>query len=271
MRPDRVESGNPRAPIAWPEADPVGEPPSWFRESLERAEIQLEPGEEDLLCRFLGLMLAANRVANLTAIRNLDDAWRKHMLDALLVLPLVASVEPKEPGARPCIIDVGSGGGVPAVPLACVCPQVDFTLLEATGKKAAFLEHAAASLGLSNVTVRQERSERAARDRGVNTGAGRSGGLRDAFDASLCRALGAMRVAAELTLPFVRPQGVGVFVKGERAEEELREAEHALNSLAAGHLLNHRTETATIVVVRKHAATPRAYPREDGMPKRSPL
>ena len=263
---------SPRAPISWPTAVEPLAMPAWLVDELGEHGISLDTDEPELLGAFLGLLLESNRVANLTAIRQPEDAWRRHVLDAVLLLPIATEIESHQAGRRPTLIDVGSGCGVPGLPLAIVCPSLDLVLLEATGKKAAFLRHAASQLGLGDrVSVRQQRAESAGRDRGENTGAGRTGGLRDAFDASICRALGPLRVAAELALPFVRPQGVGIFVKGERAEDELSEASAALEALKAGHLTTIRTATARVVILRKHAATPKGFPRGDGTPKRDPL
>src|SRR5439155_5786784 len=138
---------------------------------------------------------------NLTAITDPAQAWMKHILDALAIVPVLASVDgqrtrsvsdgppaPGDPGVkRPLadargslsIIDIGSGGGVPGIPLAIVMPDVRMTLLEATGKKADFLRHAAGELGLTNAEVLQGRAESIGQEHKAH---------REKYDAAIARA-----------------------------------------------------------------------------------
>lgn len=162
-------------------------------------------------------------------------------------------------GAR-SLIDVGSGGGMPGIPLKIERPDLELTLLEADGRKAAFLVHATALLGLTGVTVVGERAEVAGR-----------GPLREAFDMAACRALAAMPVVAELCLPFVRVGGRLLAMKGE--VEESAAAIEALGGgppqvVPAGSPARRR---GVVVVVQKVAPTPAAYPRRSGVPGRRPL
>jgi 16S rRNA (guanine527-N7)-methyltransferase len=224
---------------------------------------------------FLALLLDANRSFNLTAIRDPDEAWTRHILDSLTLLPLLADLED---GAR--IIDVGTGGGLPGIPLAIVLPRLRITLLEATGKKAAFLQRTIEQLGLANIEIVNERAERVGQDRGGKSrgsrgggvgGSGVGGGYREAYDVVTARALGRLATGAELTVPLARVGGRVLLFKGRKADEELAEAASALHLLKAVHVGTHDTPTGRIVVLEKHARTPRMYPRRDGEPKRSPL
>lgn len=230
------------------------------------AEMGIEFGPADLerLERFLGLLLLANKTTNLTAITDPAAAWIKHVLDAMTLMPLLASIEPKAPAAaEPLrVIDIGSGGGVPAIPLAIVMPDVRFTLVEATGKKAAFLQATAAALGLSNITVVQDRAERVGQDHRAH---------RERYDAATARALGHLAVVTELAGPLVRPGGVVLAVKGARADEELEESGKALGLIGLRHGQTVPTPTGRVVVLEKTIRTPRLYPRKDGEPARLPL
>ncbi len=229
--------------------------------------IEFEPGELDHLGTFLALLLDANTRTNLTAIKDPADAWTRHVLDALTLLPMLADLPE---GAR--IIDIGSGGGLPAIPLAIVSPHLRFTLLEATGKKCDFLRHAIAELQLSNAGVLQSRAEAAGQDRGTRQPDGsRTGATREAFDAATARAVGPLAVIAELTIPLVKVGGLVVLVKGQRADEELAAAREALQLLGAAHAGTIDTPTGRVVVLEKLRPTPRTYPRRDGEPKRTPL
>lgn len=247
----------PRERLAYPtDAAPLTPPAGW----LDRARdlgVELEAGDTEQLGRYLAILLASNEVLNLTAITDPAEAWEKHILDALTLMPLLAEVQ--ESGK---LADIGSGGGVPAIPLAIVLPQLRFTLIESTAKKAAFLEAAIAALGLANASVSTDRAEDIAQDRR---------GLRESFDVVTARALGRLNVAAELCIPLCRVGGRIVFVKGQKADEELEEARSAIEILGGAHAGTIDTPTGRLVVVEKVARTPRTYPRAAGEPKRKPL
>ncbi len=212
---------------------------------------ELQRGQAE---RFLELLLAANEQFNLTALRSPEEAWERHVVESLRVVPLLG----------PCktLLDVGSGGGVPGMLFAIACPDTQVTLLEATEKKALFLETTAKALGLDNVTVVCRRAEQAA-------GVGEP--MRGAFDLVTARAVAALRILLELTVPFLRVGGTLVAVKGERAPSELLEAERAMKLLNVELVDSERQSTATVLRLRKTAPTSDKYPRRSGEPKRRPL
>ncbi len=162
------------------------------------------------------------------------------------------------------LVDVGSGGGLPGLPLKIVVPRLQVTLVEADGRKAAFLTQACARLGLSDVRVVGRRAEDAAHD----------GDLREAFDVAVARALAPMPVLAELCLPFVRVSG-RLLAQKTRAEE-VNAAGRAIELLGGGKLRiepapSKARRSGVVVVVEKVASTPEAYPRRAGVPARRPL
>ncbi|MEO1008231.1 MAG: 16S rRNA (guanine(527)-N(7))-methyltransferase RsmG [Planctomycetota bacterium] len=236
-------------------AEPLAPPPA-FLEAAAELGIAFEVDDLERLGRFLALLLHANTAMNLTAIRDAGEAWHKHVLDALTLLAPLADLPA---GAR--VIDVGTGGGVPGIPLAIARPDLAVTLLDATAKKAAFARAAADVLGVERAAVLAGRCEALARD----------AAHRDAYAAAVARALGPLPTAAELVLPFVQPGGLAVFIKGQRADEELAQAKHALHALHAAHAGTIDTPTGRLVVLEKLRATPGAYPRANGEPKRRPL
>jgi 16S rRNA (guanine527-N7)-methyltransferase len=245
-------------------------PPDDFLRAAAGLGVAFEPGDLDRLGRFLALLLDANRTVNLTAITDPREAWTKHILDAMTLLPLLAELPD-----RSRVIDVGSGGGVPGIPLAIVLPRLSFTLLEATGKKAAFLRRAVDALGLANVTVVNDRAENVGQDRGRPGPRGAPapppGGHRESDDAVIARAVGPVAVVAELCVPLCRVGGRVLLIKGQRAERELAEAEGALRRLLVVHEGTVDTPTGRIVVLTKRSRTPRVYPRPPGEPARAPL
>ncbi|TMC05845.1 MAG: 16S rRNA (guanine(527)-N(7))-methyltransferase RsmG [Chloroflexi bacterium] len=157
------------------------------------------------------------------------------------------------------VVDVGSGGGMPGIPLKIARPGLRVVLVEADQRKAAFLVHAAARLEL-DVEVVAERAETAGR-----------GALREAFDAAVCRALAPMPVLAELCLPFVRAGGRLLAMKAQ-----VEEAAAAIELLGGGPAAvvpapSSARERGVVVVVPKLRPTPDAYPRRPGLPARRPL
>lgn len=227
-----------------------------FLAAAEALGLAFDPGDLERLERYLGLLLEANQRFNLTAVIDPAQAWMRHLLDALTLVPILESCEAER------VIDVGSGGGVPGIPLAIVRPSMAMTLLEATGKKAAFLEATAQALGLGNVTVLRERAETAGQDHRR---------WREQFDAVLARAVGPLPTLLELTLPLAKVGGLVLAIKGEKAPQEIEAAKQALHALHARVIESLRTPTGTIVVVEKERKTPRLYPRAAGEPKRKPL
>lgn len=248
-------------------------PPQEFLDAASALGIEFEGSDLARLGLYLAALLETNKTTNLTAIRDEKEAWTRHILDSLTLLAPLADLSEQ---AR--VIDVGSGGGLPGIPLAIVLPSVRFTLLEATGKKAEFLKAMVSFLKLSNAVVVQERAERAAHQRGEKSDKGaRTGGHREAYDAVVARAVGRLHSLAELTVPFAKAPAAGqaaglvLLIKGQKAEEELVEAQEALHVLKAVHTTTLDTPTGRIVVLEKGAATPRIYPRADGEPTRVPL
>ncbi len=217
------------------------------------------------LARYRDLLLAANRQFNLTAVRHADGIEQRLIVESLRLLPTLDRWLPST--GAPRLIDVGSGGGVPGLVLAIARPNVAVTLLDATGKKVAFLRDAIAALGLPRVSAVHGRAETVAHE--VD--------YRGAYDFATARAVASLPALCEVCLPFLRPGGVALLVKGIDIADELAAARSAVPRLGGevleAPILPHRgTETATrLVVVRKTGPTPRMYPRRVGVPVKSPL
>jgi 16S rRNA (guanine527-N7)-methyltransferase len=161
-------------------------------------DIELDRARADALLNLVDELEVANAQFNLTAIRDRPGMLRKHVLDSL-------SVQPFLKGAR--VADVGTGAGFPGLPLAIVNPERHFSLIEATGKKARFVEHTRERLGLSNVEVVNERAER----------------FRPAepFDIIIARALSSLADFVAYAGHLCAPQGRLLAMKGKRPDEEL--------------------------------------------------
>ncbi|HEY5960538.1 MAG TPA: 16S rRNA (guanine(527)-N(7))-methyltransferase RsmG [Polyangiaceae bacterium] len=216
--------------------------------------VALRPEQRSQLTKYLELLLESAQLFNITAIQDPTLAWERHVLESLRLLPFI--------GSATRLIDVGTGGGIPGMVVAIAQPEVNVTLLEATAKKARFLEQTAQALQLGNVSVVCERAE---------TAGAYGSHLRESFDIVTARALAPMRVLAELLAPFAKVGALVIAVKGERASTELAEAANALWSMHLEHETTVRQPTASVVMLRKRAATSSKYPRRAGEPKRNPL
>jgi 16S rRNA (guanine527-N7)-methyltransferase len=226
-----------------------GVPPEVI-EGLSARGIELEPKDIARLGHFLDLLEDANARFNLTAIRDRAQAWERHIADSLELLPYLASASAE--GERLRVADVGTGGGMPGLVLACVMPDADFTLVESVGKKARFLEDSVRALGLRNVRVEQRRAEDLGQDHHAT---------RERFDVATSRAVARLPLLLELCLPLVRPGGVMLTIKGEQAAAEVAESARALGELRGAVVDQVRTPTGTILVIEKTGRTPRTWPR----------
>ncbi len=167
-------------------------------------------------------------------------------------------------GEAKTLVDVGSGGGLPGLPLKIARPELAVTLVEADQAKAAFLVRACAQLGLRGVDVVARRAE----------DVGRDGKYRERFEVAVARALAPMPVLAELCLPLVRVGGRLLAQKTE--SEDVAAAQNALEILG-GSLISvlpapsAARASGTVVVIEKNRPTPAGYPRRPGVPARKPL
>lgn len=173
-----------------------------WTELCARAGIDLSPEAAGKLDAYLDLLRAVNEQMNLTRITDRPAAEVLHVGDSLTLLPFL-------PPGKIRLADIGTGGGLPGIPIAIARPDVAVTLIDSTQKKAAFLERVAGELKLENVRVIAARSEQL---RGHQ------------YDVVVARALAAMDQMVKWCLPLVRPGGKLLAMKGPRGREELESA-----------------------------------------------
>jgi 16S rRNA (guanine527-N7)-methyltransferase len=215
---------------------------------------------EEKLRAYLQEVLRANQQFNLTAVRDENLAWSKHVVDSL------QGLESSLFEGEAKVIDVGTGPGFPGVVLAIAKPQLQVTLLESIRKKCNFLE-AATAHHAPNAKVLCGRAEELGHDRK----------LRGQFDVAVARAVGSLSEVLELCLPFVRLGGSALLWRGQNAHDEIIAAKQALYGLGGQaevffsyRLPDHDSEYH-LVRVKKVRGTPRGYPRRAGLPKKQPL
>ena len=221
----------------------------------------LSPAQLAQFAAYEALLLAWNERIALTAIREPRQLRIRHFLDAL---SCAAATGPLD-GRR--LIDVGSGAGLPGLPLKILYPDLRLTLVDSVAKKARFVELVAAELGLSDVTVIADRAEVLGQD----------AAHREGYDWATARAVAELRVLVELLLPLVRVGGRALAQKGDSAAEELTAAAPAIAALGGGASqlipvrLPETEATHTLITIDKAAATDPRYPRRVGVPAKRPL
>lgn len=219
------------------------------------------PGQaRRLLGQYVDLLLAENQRLNLTAIREPEAAWRLHVLDSLAALPAVTEV-----GGAPRILDLGTGGGAPGIPLACVLPPARVLLVDSVGKKIEACRRIVAALGLNNVTAVTARAEELAH----------AAEYRESFDVVTARAVAALPLLLEWAVGFLRVGGHCLCFKSTAAlqseEPRARQAARVLKLTAAEPLFYELPgEAGRRVILRyiKVDSTGSQYPRRGGAAKR---
>ena len=207
------------------------------------------------------MLLDWNTRMNLTALTAPEDVAVKHIIDSLTAYDAACF-----DGAR-TLIDVGTGAGLPGIPLAVYAPQITVTLLDSLNKRVRFLTEVTAAMGLQNVRCIHARAEEAAR----------TAEHRAAYDIVVSRAVARLPVLLEYTLPFVCVGGTLLALKGRAYAEEQKEARRAAEVLGGGRItarpvhLPGLDDVRAILTVTKERQTPAAYPRGGGAPPRRPL
>lgn len=209
------------------------------------------------------LLLAWNERINLTAVTDPAEVDRRLFLDSLLLLPALDAALDVIGSAPGLMIDIGSGAGFPGLPIKIMRPDLEIALVEATGKKVAFLDACIAELGLARITTIHGRAE----------DLGHDPAFRGRFDVVTARAVASLPALLELGMPFLQTGGRALFPKGVDIAAELAAAV-AVAPIVGGRIVASRPlpgGQTTLVAVAKTHATPATYPRRAGIPAREPL
>lgn len=223
---------------------------------------ELPQGRASLLadyCRHLD----SYRESNIIGAKTIGEIVEDHVLDSLSCLLFEPLKDAKD------LADVGSGGGLPGLPLGIAVAGMRVSLIEATAKKVKFLNEAVGRLGASNIQTVNARAE----------DAGKSKAFRGRYDVATARAVASLDVLAEYCLPFVRVGGYAIAMKGRIEKEELDRGKVASRLLGAEivevipvpRLPEYEQKTRHLVVFEKVAQTPAKYPRRVGLPAKNPL
>jgi 16S rRNA (guanine527-N7)-methyltransferase len=179
-------------------------------EGAEKLGITLDSSQLEQFAMYYRDLIEWNERINLTAVTDIEEVQVKHFLDSLTLVSLI-----REKQCENCkVIDVGTGAGFPGIPLKIALPQINMTLLEATAKKAGFLEHIIKELKLQDIDVLNERAEEAAQ----------KPDFREKFDVVVSRAVAELAILAELTLPFCAVGGCVIAQKKGDIQLELEQS-----------------------------------------------
>ncbi|HZK09623.1 MAG TPA: 16S rRNA (guanine(527)-N(7))-methyltransferase RsmG [Clostridia bacterium] len=223
---------------------------------MKKLHPKLDSIQEEKLSIFRDMVLEKNKVMNLTAITEEDKFYLKHFVDSTKILSFVE--------LKGRVLDLGTGAGFPGIPLAILCPDTEFFLIDSLRKRIRFLEEVVQRLELTNVSLLHARAEDAGR-----------GELRESFDAVVTRALAPLPLLLEYCIPFLKTGANLYAYKGIKLDEELKESKNALHQLKVKvekvYIYTLGDEEHRILSAKKTKSTPKLYPRRPDEIKKAPL
>lgn len=232
-----------------------------LRQVAEEYGIMLTSDQVAAFSLYQELLVSWNEKINLTAITEPREVAVKHMIDSL------SCYDERFFPVGCAVVDVGTGAGFPGIPLKILRSDIKLTLVDSLNKRLTFLQDVVDQLDLKDVKLIHARAEEA----------GRMKEQRDRHQVAVSRAVARLNTLAELCLPFVKPGGYFIALKGAQYQEELAEAEQAIKTLAASVndvrpvSLPGLDDRRAVIYIRKERPTPVGYPRRPGIPEKKPL
>lgn len=230
-----------------------------LKNGLKEFKIDFDDTSIERFEKYGSMIREWNQKINLTAITDQNEMAIKHFVDSATLL---SAVQLKE---KAKVIDIGTGAGFPGVPLKILRPDIDLTLLDGLNKRLIFLNEVMNTLGL-NANIIHSRAEEGSR----------KAELREQFDLATSRAVAALNVLVEYCIPYVRVGGVFVAMKGPEVEEELKQAENAINILG-GKIREIKkfslpdNSRRSIIIIDKVRPISDKYPRHGSKISKKPL
>lgn len=230
-------------------------------EGLQDLGLSLSDSQIEMFEIYKELIKDWNNKINITSITEDKDIYIKHFLDSATIFKsgLIKN------GAS--IIDVGTGGGFPGLPIKIINQKTNITLLDSLNKRIVFLNEVIDKIGFSNMVAIHGRAEEF----------GKMPEYREKFDITVSRAVAALNVLCEYCLPFVKVGGYFIAMKSTNVDDELKQANNAIKIL--GGTLSKSLDvtipntdiTHRLIIIKKTRQTPTKYPRGSGKPKKKPL
>ena len=231
----------------------------YIQKSFEQAEMPISGEQAEKLSSYMAGILEKNRFINLTSITEEKEFVKKHYLDSASAGRLPSYQQALR------IIDLGTGGGFPGIPLAILSPDKEFVLADSLAKRLDVIRELMEKTGIKNVELVHGRAE----------DLGKDPSYRECFDICVSRAVADLAVLAEYCLPLVRIGGSFIAYKGPGWEEEVKRAEKAVAILGGSFFHCHdagSTENGHVLLeFKKVSETPYRYPRKAGIPTKKPI
>ena len=231
-----------------------------LEKSLEKLNIEFNNDQIQKFNAYYELLIEWNNKINLTTITEYDDVVSKHFIDSILICGFIDLSGKK-------IIDIGTGGGFPGIPVKIISPDTDIVLLDSLNKRVNFLNEVISELKLEKIEAIHGRAEDLAHDKN----------LRGKFDYSISRAVANLSTLSELCIPFLKKGGTFISYKSENTDEEIKDAESAIKILGSK---IERVEESIIpendikrrfILIKNIKQVDNRYPRKAGIPKKDPL
>jgi 16S rRNA (guanine527-N7)-methyltransferase len=232
-------------------------------EAASSIGIALSKEQEKAFLLYLKLLQNKNKTTNIVANSEEKEIIWRHFIDSMAIPPILHHLFTEE--RQLSLLDIGTGGGFPGIPLKIIYPNLYLGLMEATNKKVEFIKEVVQKLSLDNINITWGRAEEF----------GQEEQYRGKYDVVVARALAGLNTLAELTLPFLKKQGFFIAYKGPKYEGELAKAEKAI--LVLGGEVQDIIESditgikRAFVIIKKVSTTPAKYPRRPGIPQKRPI
>ena len=234
---------------------------NWVKYTDEYLNITISESQQEQFAIYEKLLLEWNEKFNLTAVRDVEGIRIKHFFDSLTCTKALGNLNGKT------LVDVGTGAGLPGIPLKIIYPEMSLVLVDATGKKVNFCQHVIQTLGLKNSMAIQARSEEM----------GLTREHRERYDVAVARAVARLPILCEYLLPLVKIGGVILAQKGETAAEELAQSKKAIKMMGGKNQnilsvsLPIFEDRRYLILIEKATSTPANYPRRAGIPSQKPI
>lgn len=232
-----------------------------LNEASNNVGLKFDEKKYDQFMKYKDLIKEWNEKVNLTAIKEDDAIVKKHFIDSLKVFEFNQIKNAKN------IIDIGTGGGFPGIPMKIIKPEINIVLLDSLNKRVNFLNEVINSLKLNNIKAIHGRAEDFAQERQY----------REKFDVAVSRAVANLTVLSEYCIPYVKVGGYFVAMKGPAVEEEIKQSKNAIRLLGGKieHIEKVQIEDSdlnhNLVIISKISSTNRKYPRKAGTVAKNPL
>jgi len=213
-----------------------------------------------MMAEYVNMLIKGMTKSRLTGERTSQGIIEKQVYDSLYPLKYIKLERASN------LIDLGTGGGMPGIPIKIIRPDLIITLLDSNRKKALFLKETIDALGLKEALVINKRAEEI----------GQEFEHREKYKYVFCRAVAKMVVLAELALPLLKNSGEAIFYKGPGGVDELEKADQAIATCGGiiknvEHYTLNTGEVRKLYIIKKTKSTPEKYPRKSGIPGKKPI